>query len=405
MRFELSRKRILHLINTLGSGGAERQLVTHLRQEPLRAYEHIVVLLDVKDVDSLTTENFLVPELKEQGIRGLSLGLTGSENWIKAAKKLRKWLKTNPVDLIHTNLLGPNVVGRLAGYLSGTPVLTTYHNQDYSPEAKFFHFSGSRFKLHVMRYIDGFLAKRFTKKVIAVSQCVADHIVHHLGYPSSQIRLLNYPVDPIHMQVLQQNPGNWVRERIAVGPEAKILIDVCRLAYQKNLPRLLDAFKIIANEHPEAHLVILGSTQNAAVYKQVYERMVEYGLADRVHIAGPSHNVADWLAGSDLFVFPSLVEGMPIALAEAMTFGLPCISSNVGPMPELIKDRENGLLIDPSSTQQIADAISELLSNPGLAQQLGNRAKAKAEELFDPYRQSQKLAEVYDEIFAEIDQK
>ena len=96
---------------------------------------------------------------------------------------------------------------------------------------------------------------------------------------------------------------------------------------------------------------------------------------------------------------------MPIALAEAMTFGLPCISSNVGPMPELIKDRENGLLIDPSSTQQIADAISELLSNPGLAQQLGNRAKAKAEELFDPYRQSQKLAEVYDEIFAEIDHK
>ena len=72
---------------------------------------------------------------------------------------------------------------------------------------------------------------------------------------------------------------------------------------------------------------------------------------------------------------------------------------------ELIKDRENGLLIDPSSTQQIADAISELLSNPGLAQQLGNRAKAKAEELFDPYRQSQKLAEVYDEIFAEIDHK
>ena len=140
MGFELSRKRILHLINTLGSGGAERQLVTYLRQEPLRAYEHIVVLLDVKDVDSLTTENFLVPELKEQGIRVLSLGLTGSENWIKAAKKLRKWLKTNPVDLIHTNLLGPNVVGRLAGYLSGTPVLTTYHNQDYSPEAKLFHF-------------------------------------------------------------------------------------------------------------------------------------------------------------------------------------------------------------------------------------------------------------------------
>ena len=101
----MRRKRILHLINTLSSGGAERQLVTYLRQESLHGYENIVVLLDIEDVDSLTTENFLVPEIKAEGIQVLGLGLSGSGNWIRAARKLRTWLKANPVDLIHTNLL------------------------------------------------------------------------------------------------------------------------------------------------------------------------------------------------------------------------------------------------------------------------------------------------------------
>ena len=136
----MRRKRILHLINTLSSGGAERQLVTYLRQKSLHGYENIVVLLDIEDVDSLTTENFLVPEIKAEGIQVLGLGLSGSGNWIRAARKLRTWLKANPVDLIHTNLLGPNVVGRLAGYFTKTPVLTTYHSLDYLPEAAIYHF-------------------------------------------------------------------------------------------------------------------------------------------------------------------------------------------------------------------------------------------------------------------------
>jgi glycosyltransferase involved in cell wall biosynthesis len=399
------RKRILHLINTLSSGGAERQLVTYLRQESMQRYENIVVLLDVENVDSLSSENLLVPEIKEHGIQVFGLGLSGAGNWIRAVRKLRKRLKAEPVDLIHTNLLGPNVVGRLVGYFTGIPVLTTYHNQDYSPEATVFHFSGSRLKLKVMRQVDSFLAKRACPRVIAVSKCVADHIVNHIGYPSSQIRLINYPVDPRHMQIVEPNPKSWVRQNLGIGSETSILIDVCRLVYQKNLPRLLDAFQSVLKMYPNTHLVILGSTQNTLVYKEVCDRIIELGLSEKVHIPGPTIDVSSWLAGSDIFVFPSLVEGMPIALAESMSLGLPCISSHVGPIPEMIVNRENGLLVDPLSTQEITTAICELLSNPALSKQLGNAAKATADNLFDPYRQTQKLIAVYEEIFAETGRK
>lgn len=401
----MRRKRILHLINTLSSGGAERQLVTYLRQESLRGYENIVVLLDIEDVDSLTTENFLVPEIKAEGIQVVGLGLSGSGNWIRAARKLRTWLKANPVDLIHTNLLGPNVVGRLAGYFTKTPVLTTYHNLDYSEEATIFHFSGSRFKLIAMRQIDSFLAKRTCSRVIAVSQCVADHITDQLGYDSRQIRVINNPVDLNHMKVIQKNPKSWVCEQLNIGTEAIVFIDICRFVYQKNLPRLLDAFQGVVEFNPDAHLVLIGSTQNTEVYKEVCDRITELGITNQVHVVGPSLQVADWLAGSDIFVFPSLVEGMGIALAEAMSIGLPCISSNVGPIPEFIKNRENGLLVDPKSKTEIASAMIELLSNPEFAKQLGSRAKATVAEMFSPHQQAQKLIAVYEEIFAETDRK
>ena len=396
----MRRKRILHLINTLSSGGAERQLVTYLRQESLHGYENIVVLLDIEDVDSLTTENFLVPEIKAEGIQVLGLGLSGSGNWIRAARKLRTWLKANPVDLIHTNLLGPNVVGRLAGYFTKTPVLTTYHNLDYSEEATIFHFSGSRFKLIAMRQIDSFLAKRTCSRVIAVSQCVADHITDQLGYDSRQIRVINNP-----MKVIQKNPKSWVCEQLNIGTEAIVFIDICRFVYQKNLPRLLDAFQGVVEFNPDAHLVLIGSTQNTEVYKEVCDRITELGITNQVHVVGTSLQVADWLAGSDIFVFPSLVEGMGIALAEAMSIGLPCISSNVGPIPEFIENRENGLLVDPKSKTEIASAICELLSNPAFSKQLGNAAKATADKMFNPYRQAQKLIAVYEEIFAETGRK
>ena len=401
----MRRKRILHLINTLSSGGAERQLVTYLRQESLHGYENIVVLLDIEDVDSLTTENFLVPEIKAEGIQVLGLGLSGSGNWIRAARKLRTWLKANPVDLIHTNLLGPNVVGRLAGYFTKTPVLTTYHNLDYSEEATIFHFSGSRFKLIAMRQIDSFLAKRTCSRVIAVSQCVADHITDQLGYDSRQIRVINNPVDLNHMKVIQKNPKSWVCEQLNIGTEAIVFIDICRFVYQKNLPRLLDAFQGVVEFNPDAHLVLIGSTQNTEVYKEVCDRITELGITNQVHVVGTSLQVADWLAGSDIFVFPSLVEGMGIALAEAMSIGLPCISSNVGPIPEFIKNRENGLLVDPKSKTEIASAMIELLSNPEFAKQLGSRAKSTVDEMFNPYRQAQKLVAVYEEIFAETGRK
>ena len=401
----MRRKRILHLINTLSSGGAERQLVTYLRQESLHGYENIVVLLDIEDVDSLTTENFLVPEIKAEGIQVVGLGLSGSGNWIRAARKLRTWLKANPVDLIHTNLLGPNVVGRLAGYFTKTPVLTTYHNLDYSEEATIFHFSGSRFKLIAMRQIDSFLAKRTCSRVIAVSQCVADHITDQLGYDSRQIRVINNPVDLNHMKVIQKNPKSWVCEQLNIGTEAIVFIDICRFVYQKNLPRLLDAFQGVVEFNPDAHLVLIGSTQNTEVYKEVCDRITELGITNQVHVVGPSLQVADWLAGSDIFVFPSLVEGMGIALAEAMSIGLPCISSNVGPIPEFIKNRENGLLVDPKSKTEIASAMIELLSNPEFAKQLGIRAKSTVDEMFNPYRQAQKLIAVYEEIFAETGRK
>jgi glycosyltransferase involved in cell wall biosynthesis len=168
---------------------------------------------------------------------------------------------------------------------------------------------------------------------------------------------------------------------------------------------LVEAFAEAFQNDPDTHLVLVGSTNNRKLKDELLARITELKLTNQVHVVGTSLRVADWLAGSDIFVFPSLVEGMGIALAEAMSIGLPCISSNVGPIPEFIKNRENGLLVDPKSKSQIASAMTELLSNPEFAKQLGSRAKATVAEMFSPHQQAQKLIAVYEEIFAETGRK
>lgn len=372
--------------------------MTYLRQEPLRNYENQVVLLDVEDSKVDTPLNFLVPELVKEGIQVSGLGLPGSKNWLRAYLKLKHWLEKNPVDLIHTNLLASNIVGRLAGYFTGIPVLTTYHNLDYSLEAKIFHFNGSGFKMRVMQQIDRTLARRACPAVIAVSQCVADHIHEKLDYPSNRIRLVYNPVDPIHLSKKQGDSRAWVRQQLGIGEHSRVLINVCRMVYQKNLPRLVEAFKAARDKHPDTHLVLLGSTQNRTVYDEVCAKITANDLADHVHMVGPSHDVADWLSGSDLFIFPSMVEGMGIALAEAMSLGLPCVSSRIGPIPEFIQDHENGLLIDPQSTSQIAAAMLELLSDEALSKKLGEAARETAHRMFNPHSQAEKLVTVYEEV-------
>jgi glycosyltransferase involved in cell wall biosynthesis len=110
---------------------------------------------------------------------------------------------------------------------------------------------------------------------------------------------------------------------------------------------------------------------------------------------GEKSNAGDFLANCDVFVFPSEFEGLGIELAEAMAVGCACVASDIRPLDEYVVSRKNGLLVPAADADALADAINEVLGDPGMRNKLGSEAKCTARELFEPRKAAQRLVEIY----------
>ena len=119
-------------------------------------------------------------------------------------------------------------------------------------------------------------------------------------------------------------------------------------------------------------------------------------VGERLHLLGLRNDVADLLASADAFVLPSLSEGLPLALLEAMFAGLPIIATRVGEVPAALADGAAGLLVEPGRPDELAAAIDRILSDAELAHTLGTRARARALAEFDVA----KMAERYESLYA-----
>lgn len=138
------------------------------------------------------------------------------------------------------------------------------------------------------------------------------------------------------------------------------LVSVGTIYAVKNFPFLVDCFSELHKVHPETRLTIVG---NGVQRGELYEQIDRLGLTDAVTITGTVGNVEDYLAASDIYVASSHFEGLPLSILEAMAAGLPVISTNVGGVPDVVRDGENGLLITPGDKAAYIAALTELTEN------------------------------------------
>ena len=388
--------RILHVIPTLGSGGAERVLLTYLSQPALKhGFEHLVVLTDVADPHSNSPETFLVKLLEEQGVEVVGLGLPESSNLLTRARSLRKIIKDNKINLVHTHLLWANIAGRIAGRWSGVPVLSTFHNSDYDPQV-IASVRAPAWKQDLIRRLDGFTARNLLVKSIAVSQYVAQHIELKLGINPNDIEVVYNPIDMRQVQTNGTDSRSKIFQEMELSDQSKLIVSVGRVTDQKGVIELIEAFAKIAQSNALVHLAVIGNTVSDRVYfNKVMERIEFHGIQERAHLIGPRYDVAAWLASADLFVFPSKYEGMGIALAEAMAAGVACVASDVGPIPELINSGQTGVLYTLNDIDALAHAIKRLLTDNELRKNLGENGQKSILEKFDPLNKSQEMADLY----------
>jgi glycosyltransferase involved in cell wall biosynthesis len=236
--------------------------------------------------------------------------------------------------------------------------------------------------------------------MVAVSEYVRQCAHRRLGYPLARLSLVYNPVD---LGELARPPARARAELLAelgLAPDTQLLLAVGRVAPQKGMLHAVRALARLVERFPRARLVCIGSKVLAPYVARVTAEAERLGLARHVVLTGPRRDVADWLHACDLFVFPSLFEGLGIALCEAMVAGRACVASDVGPIREFLRDGVEGRLVAPADPDALADALAALLAAREERARLGQAAAARASALFEPHAAAAAHQAIYRALLA-----
>jgi glycosyltransferase involved in cell wall biosynthesis len=382
------RIRVLHLIETLGSGGAERLLFTNLKHlDPGEVQSHVLTVFSRGD--------YWTQKILELGVEVGSLECSSFMDIVTGIRRLLPVIERTRPDVIHTHLWTANVIGRIAGRLAGVPVVSSIHNPEYEPEAM----AGvSRPKVFIARNIDKWTARFGCSRMIAVSNYVRESASEKIGFPLGKIDLIYNPLD-IEESNLPVTDG-FFDSKIGLPSDATVIVSVGRLSPQKGFFYAVKAMEHVRKLRNNVHLVHVGAQDNTEYLTEIRAVTARCDLTNYVHLIGERRDVHEFLGNAVIFLFPSLYEGLGIALAEAMAAGLPVISSNIRPIDEFVEDGRNGLLVPSADHGAISAAVIKLLGSASIRKELGENARRTAQAKFQPDRAAQRLAEVYQMVAA-----
>ncbi len=385
--------RVVHLIEALGPGGAERLLYTNLKHfDPQRVRSTVITVYPHAThwLEPITALGVPVVPLNCRNVREIPKGI----------RTLRTWLLANQPDLIHSHLWAANIIGRVAGRLTGTPVISSVHNPDHEAEAWADGADVSLTKRRMVRALDRWTAHVGSNRLIAVSEYVRQSANRHLGVSLNSIELVYNPIDTDLLQAAPATSRSELLRACGLPSDTFILLNVARVSPQKGLLYALRALPSILERYPSAHLVSVGATTDPSWLGQLEQEAKTLGLTDHFHVLGGRRDVIDFLRACDVFIFPSLYEGLGIALIEAMAAGCACVASSAGPIPEVVSDGEDGILVPPGDPEAIAAAVCRLLDNESLRVRLGTAATKTALSRFQPQKSADALTKIYESVLA-----
>jgi magnesium-protoporphyrin IX monomethyl ester (oxidative) cyclase len=376
----LKKIKILHIIETLSKGGAEKRLFYDLRHIDTNRFSHIVCYIFEGD--------YFRDEILKLGIPVYNLNLIRNRQFTKAIFGLWKIIKREKPDIIHTQLFAADIYGRIIGKFFRIPVISSIQSSVYDSGLEYFH----SFK---RRWLDSFTSRLCNKRFIAVSDFVKAAAVKSLGIQEKKITVIHNYIDTEEFNIVN---CDRLKKRVALGFDEQdvLLIMVGKLNPPKGQMYLLHAMKQIIEYSPLTKLLIVGDGPSREELLRIRD---ELNLGSFVFFLGKRNDVKELLCASDIFVFSSLSEGFPVALIEAMALGKPSIAFNVGPMPELVIHNETGLLVEPKNIRALSEAVLNLINNPEIAHRLGFSAKKHVFEKLDARKKVIALEQLYKEIY------
>ena len=300
--------------------------------------------------------------------RGLDLG------WI-ADFAIR--LRRQKIDVLHTHEFAMNVFGGIASRLAWIPSVSTLHGKHWVADR--------RRRAWAYRAL-----RRAGVPIVAVSKDLASFLVAGLGIPERDLRVIHNGVATVSNR---GSPPDRATARRAVGiPEAgRLCVAVGNLYPVKDHATLIRA----AGRIPELRIAIAGRGEEEA---RLLALARDLGIAERVHLLGLRDDIGQILESADLFAQPSLSEGLPLAVLEAMSLGLPVVASDVGGISEAVEHGRSGILVAPGRDEELARAIQQILDDDEARDALGRAARARVEAEFSMDSMTDRYEALYREL-------
>lgn len=371
--------RVCHVMSADLWAGAEVQVAT--------VASYLVGQPDMHLSAVLLNEGPLACELRRLGVQVKVID-EHQNSAIRILSFLTRFLRDHDIEIVHTHRNKDSVLGILAAKLAGVPhVIRTVHGLT-EPMTGW-----DRAKFRAYEALDKGTLLCFADRIIAVSKRMAETL-RGSGYGATMVTHIHNGVD-LRKVGVTRSPEE-VRGELGLDSQTLLIGTAGRLSPVKGHAGLLRAARLIFEKERRARLLIVGGGPLAEELRASAARLQ---IDDRCLFVGPRADVYDLISAMDVFVLPSLDEGIPMAILEAMALGRPVVATAVGGVPEIIRHRATGLLVKAKDEQALADACLELALNRDWAQTLGARARRVVEEEFSHERNGHNLMEVYRSVF------
>jgi glycosyltransferase involved in cell wall biosynthesis len=302
----------------------------------------------------------------------------------RAIADLRRVIERRAPDIVETKSVKSHFLLRLAGLHRKQAWVAFHHG-----------YTATDLKVHAYNQLDRW-SLRAADRVITVCDAFARELARR-GVSSDRISVLHNSIGPDYGREARAEDRRAIRSKLGIGKDEQIILSVGRLSREKAHTDLAAAFAELLQQHPRinARLILAGEGPER---KPIEQAAAASGVANRVTIAGAINGLAPWYAAADLFALPSLSEGSPNVLLEAMMMELPIVATAVGGVPEIVAHERNALLVRPRDPRHMAEAIARLLEDQPLARNLAANARETALVNHSPESRLSALLEIYRQL-------
>jgi glycosyltransferase involved in cell wall biosynthesis len=363
--------KILHLISSGGQFGAENVLL-----ELSTALKQLGCDLIVAVFENKKSHNIEVYRLAKQRGLGAQLIPCAGKFDGEAIRQLERCIRENEIDVLHSHGYKSNIYGYWVARKMRIAKVATCHG-----------WPGNSFALRSYYLLDKIVLQGFDR-VIAVSEPTAA-ILRRAAIPTHKIRLISNGVDAARFHEFEGSSkiANRSSRRKSIGV-------VARLSPEKGIHFLLKAAKDVLRYFPDTNFCLIGDGPERGHLESLAR---ELGIEGNVEFWGLQKDMPSVYAQLDIFVLPSLTEGLPMAILEAMAAAKPVIATRVGAIPNLVIPEKTGLLVEPADSAGLREAILQYLRNPATGSEHGKNGAEYVRRCYSSTDMAQKYLHIYHE--------